>query len=274
MNRKYKTKPYLNDIDLKYNEYNIIDTNLNNDIYNNIQKEYFKLNDSILIDKDPDIKYDINIDNIKKMIDTDNNNLIIKNSNCEINSFNNTNYINKTDNCQNNTNNVDCDNFKNGLDYNKKISTYFILGQLSINAVVSKYMIHDQKGLSKEQIACNLQFLATNVLDKIKIKYPTMFVTSGFRRGYGSSQHYLGMAADIQFKNYSNKDYINIANWIKNNINYDQLLLEYKNRYTKKAWIHISYNSNNNRNIELTLFNNKTYHHTLINLSGKYGIPV
>jgi hypothetical protein len=105
-----------------------------------------------------------------------------------------------------------------------------------------------------------------------------MIVTSGFRRGHGRSQHYKGQAADLQFTTKTNKDYYGIAEWIKNNLPHDQLLLEYKSYSTKKAWIHVSYNKSTNRNTQLTIYkpsvsSDKTYV-GLINMAGTNGIPV
>jgi len=271
--RKYPTKPYLNDVNLKYNEENIVNTQLGNVIVNNITTELYKINDTLVNDSDPENPFLINSSDIKNLLDVENNIEITKNCNNDINEFNNTKYVDDT-NCKTDVIESNCDDFKNGINYDKKISNYFTLGQLSSNAVVSKYYIRNQKGLTKEQIACNLKILAENVLDKIKIKYSNMYVTSGFRCGYGGSQHYKGQAVDMQFQNLKNKDYIKIADWIKNNVDYDQLLLEYKSFGSKKAWIHISYNNNSNRNMDMTLFNNRTYKHNLIDMAGNYGIPV
>ena len=103
-----------------------------------------------------------------------------------------------------------------------------------------------------------------------------MIVTSGFRQGNGTSQHYKGEAVDIQFSRKNNKKYKEICDWIKNNVSYDKLLLEYKNNRSKKAWIHISYKEKTNRNAELTLFNDSSKSpggYGLIDLSGSNGIP-
>jgi len=272
--RKYPTKPYLNDVDLKYNEENIINTPIGNSITDSITTELYKINDTLIDDADPENPFLINPSDIKNLLDLENSSEITKNCNNDVNEYNNAKYVDDT-NCKNDIIESNCDDFKNEINYNKKISKYFTLGQLSSNAIVSKFYIKSQKGLSKEQIACNLKFLAENVLDNIKYKFPNMFVTSGFRRGYGGSQHYKGQAADIQFQNFKNKDYIKVADWIKNNIKYDQLLLEYKSFGSKKAWIHISYNKSLNRNMDMTLFNNRTYNKSnLVDISGNFGIPV
>ena len=151
---------------------------------------------------------------------------------------------------------------------NTQISKYFTIGMLSTAAVVSHYKIISQLGLKIPEIACNLKKLSENCLDPIKTKYPNMKVTSAFRTGSGASQHFRGQAADMQFTGISKGDYFTVAQWIKDNIIFDQLLLEYKTTGTGLPWIHISFNSNGNRQQVLTLMNNKTAGQGLLKLQG------
>jgi len=151
-----------------------------------------------------------------------------------------------------------CDMFKsNDIPDTAQISKYFTIGMLSSKAAVSHDKITEQHSLTKPQIACNLKNLAEKCLDKIKAKYPNMFVTSGFRQGSGASQHQRGMAADMQFTGSSKGDYYEIASWIKSNVSFDQLLLEYKTTGTGNPWIHISFNQDGNRGQVLTYMNHK-----------------
>ena len=140
-----------------------------------------------------------------------------------------------------------------------QVSKYFNLAMLSSKAAVSKYKIVNNNGLTDAQIACNLKCLAENSLDKIKAQYPNAFVTSGFRSGSGTSQHTLGQAADLQFTGASKSDYYAIAQWIRDNVPFDQLLLEYKTTETKQPWIHISFVSGGNRNQVMTFMNHRKY---------------
>lgn len=111
---------------------------------------------------------------------------------------------------------------------------------------------HPGCGLSKSQILDNLRGLCVNVLDPIKEKYPSMMMTSCLRfdvpaGGAAKSQHLTGCAVDMQFGSDLSRLY-DIALWIRDNVAYDQLLLEY---YTSKGkttgWIHCSFNPNGNR---------------------------
>lgn len=124
-------------------------------------------------------------------------------------------------------------------------------------------------GLSVEEIVCNLKLLAVNCIQPIKSKYPNAFITNTWREPSGNptSQHPKGMAADIQFRGIPKSEYYIIAQWIKDSVSYDQLLLEYKTTGSGIPWIHISFDKNNSRKQVLTLLNNSTYGQGLIQLA-------
>ena len=115
--------------------------------------------------------------------------------------------------------------------------------------------------LSLEEICCNLKLLAVNCLEPIKAQYRDLIITNTWRPpgSNSKSQHPKGQAADMQFRSAKKSDYFQIAQWIKENIQFDQLLLEYKTTGTGLPWIHISFSKTNNRNQILTLLNNVTY---------------
>ncbi len=159
-------------------------------------------------------------------------------------------------------------NNKESIPDTTQISKYFTIGMLSSNAIVSHYKLIAQHNLQIPEIACNLKNLAENCLDLIKAKYPNMKVTSAFRHGKSTSQHELGMAADMQFDSVSKGDYYDIASWIKTNVVFDQLLLEYKTTGTKNPWIHISFNATGNRRQVKTFMNDKKFADGLQKLEG------
>ena len=124
------------------------------------------------------------------------------------------------------------------------------------------HAICGQQGLSASQMAQNLQLVAINILEPIRKVYPDVFITSAFRPGNGKSQHQRGQAVDMQFRNGSSpKRCYEIAQWIKNNVAFDQLILEYSG--PSRCWIHCSYNGAGNRPAS-----NKTKVMTMI--GGKY----
>jgi len=78
-------------------------------------------------------------------------------------------------------------------------------------------------------------------------------VSSGYRSpelcvAIGSStksQHAKGEAADFEIFGVSNKE---LADWIDENLDYDQLILEYwKESDPNSGWIHCSFNTQGNR---------------------------
>ena len=114
----------------------------------------------------------------------------------------------------------------------------------------------------------NLRDLCMNVLQPIRSNFDKpVLISSGFRTpelciAIGSSidsQHAEGKAADIEIPGVDNKE---LATWIKNNLEYDQLILEfYKDGEPDSGWIHVSWNGSDNRKQNLRAYkdeNNKT----------------
>lgn len=157
--------------------------------------------------------------------------------------------------------NYDADGrFIGGINYRLQLSPNFQLKDVSSAAVVTKNrIVHNQHGNTEQQIIDNLSVLANNVLEPIKAQYPNMFVTSAWRRGNGRSQHERGNAADMQFSGAAKSDYIDFANWIRENVPHDQLILEFKNTGTGLPWIHISCKESGNRNMIFTMWNHRRY---------------
>lgn len=153
----------------------------------------------------------------------------------------------------------DCSQFADITDIpdSTQITPNYTIGMLSSKAAASKYKIREQHGLKLNEIACNLKQVALNCLEPILNQYPNMIVTSGFRTGSSSSQHERGQAIDIQFTGVGNSDYYEIAVWIRDNIPFDQLLLEYKTIESGRAWIHISYVKDSLRKAVYTYMNHK-----------------
>lgn len=106
-----------------------------------------------------------------------------------------------------------------------------------------------QMGLNPDDIVCNLGNLCYNVWEPLKARYPNAIITNNLRTGdkIGAGPHGTGQAMDIQFTrsgggSISPADYFAIAQWMKDNISYDQLILEYATTGGGglKAWIHCS----------------------------------
>lgn len=95
-----------------------------------------------------------------------------------------------------------------------------------------------QKGFTIPEILNNLSNLAKNTWEPLLAKFPNAIITNTFRQGANQAQHGDGCAMDIQFKGIAPQDYFENAKWIRDNIPFDQLLLEKANR---APWIHISF---------------------------------
>ena len=120
---------------------------------------------------------------------------------------------------------------------------------------------------TEQYIIDNLITTVTNVLQPIRDYYGVaMSPNSGFRclllnralRSKDTSQHVLGQAVDIEVPGVGNYD---LAEWIMNNLEFDQLLLEfYYPGNPTSGWVHISYVSpEQNRNQVLTINRNGVF---------------
>lgn len=150
-----------------------------------------------------------------------------------------------------------------------KLSPNFTVGKLQINGIKK---IVSQQGLTIPQIVGNMRNLALNVLEPIHKLYPGFTISSCFRQvgnppwGSKTSQHFLGEAVDIQF---GVGQVYDIAVALKNQIPFDQMILEYttQNGKINKGWIHISFKPKGNRNHIMTF---RDHTHTAINGNGKF----
>ena len=119
----------------------------------------------------------------------------------------------------------------------------------------------------------NLKKLCENVLQPVRDHFEQVVsVSSGYRSpelcaAIGSkitSQHARGEAADFEIFGVSNKE---LADYIHENLDYDQLILEYwKESDPNSGWVHCSYSEGNNRNQYLKAYkdeNNKTCYATM-----------
>lgn len=144
------------------------------------------------------------------------------------------------------------------LPENFQLSPNFTLGSLSTKAAFPHDIVA-QKGFSYGDIVFNLQGVALNILEPAFSMFPNLIITSGFRplspRSSPTSDHLVGKAVDLQFKGVNKSEYFEIAEILATNLNYDKLLLEYKDDGTGNPWIHFSFDVNRQRKIILT-YNN------------------
>jgi hypothetical protein len=105
----------------------------------------------------------------------------------------------------------------------------------------------------------NMQLLAARVLQPVRDHFTRgVKVNSGFRHpdvnaavgGSRTSDHTRGMAADIEIPGVPNHE---LAEWIKSNLSYTQLILEFYTRgVPDSGWVHVSYDPANLKKQDLT----------------------
>jgi D-alanyl-D-alanine dipeptidase len=102
------------------------------------------------------------------------------------------------------------------------------------------------------------KLLFGNVVQPVRDNFGVTVINSGYRGpklneavgGSSRSQHCKGEAVDIECPGTANYD---VANWIKENLEFDQLILEfYTPGIPDSGWVHVSYKAEGNRKSVLT----------------------
>ena len=142
-----------------------------------------------------------------------------------------------------------------------KLSDNFSLLELTKSQTAERKGIDNTPSPEHQE---NLKLLCTHILQPIRDHFERVVsVSSGYRSealctAIGSkttSQHAKGQAADFEIYGLSNQE---LANYIKENLDYDQLILEYWTPESpNNGWIHCSYNSEGNRKEYLRAYKNE-----------------
>ena len=142
-----------------------------------------------------------------------------------------------------------------------KLSKNFTLSEITHSNTAKRLGIYN--GPNKEHLR-NIQVLINSLIQPMRSALGPIRVSSGYRNpqlnsaigGSSRSQHCKGQALDLQFWKKGKMCNKEIYDWvIKSNVEFDQMINEFD-----FAWIHISYNENNNRKQILEAYkeNNKT----------------
>jgi len=133
-----------------------------------------------------------------------------------------------------------------------QITKHFTLEELTRSDTAVRFGIDNEPGSEETE---NLVRVCDMILEPVRHRYDTPILpSSGYRclelnRRIGSSdksQHTKGQAVDFEVKGVPNME---VASWIMDNLDYDQLILEfYKEGQPNSGWIHCSYVGNENRN--------------------------
>ena len=130
-----------------------------------------------------------------------------------------------------------------------RLSAHFDLAEFTRSESAKRH------GVSNEPTAehqANLKVLCEKVLEPIRMfNEGPLNISSGYRSknlnhfigGSLSSQHCEGKAADVDMDGMSGKTNKEIFEYIKNNLEFDQLINEFN-----YSWVHVSYNAGKNRN--------------------------
>ena len=142
-----------------------------------------------------------------------------------------------------------------------KLTANFSLDELIKSQVAERKGINNNP--SPMQIE-NLKALAVNILQPIRSQFDKpLIISSGFRCAQlcieiGSSVHSehcadnKSAAADFEIPGVDNKE---LAEWIKSNLEYNQLILEfYRDGEPSSGWVHCSYSTDLNKKQSLIAY--------------------
>lgn len=142
-----------------------------------------------------------------------------------------------------------------------QLTKHFFLHEFTRSSTASRLNINNTPNQYHIE---NLKDLCSFVLEKVREHFKSpIIITSGFRceelnkaiGGSPTSQHLSGEAADFTIKNL---DLYEVACFIRDNLVFDQLILE--NYNTQNGWIHVSFTSRRkNRKSCLTFKNGRYY---------------
>jgi len=145
-----------------------------------------------------------------------------------------------------------------------QLSKHFTLEEMEKSQTATRRNIKNKAGSGEIK---NLGDLCYEVLEPVRAKFDKpVTITSGYRspelsEAIGSkatSQHCSGEAVDFEIAGISN---LQVALWIQNNVDFDQLILEFwkeEDKDPNSGWIHVSYKDGSNRKQVLT-FDGKSY---------------
>jgi zinc D-Ala-D-Ala carboxypeptidase len=132
----------------------------------------------------------------------------------------------------------------------------FTLAEMTKSETALRYDMDNTPG---EKEIGNLKVLCEKVLQPVRDHFGKgVKVNSGFRHpdvnakvgGSRTSDHTRGQAADIEIPGVPNAE---LAEWIKNNLEYRQLILEfYTPGVPDSGWVHVSYVAEDNKKEVLT----------------------
>ena len=144
-----------------------------------------------------------------------------------------------------------------------QLSKHFSLEEMTRSMVAARKGIDNTPGAGEIK---SLGDLCYEVLEPLRAHFSKpVTITSGYRsealcEAIGSkktSQHAKGQAVDFEIGGVPN---IKIAYWLQNNVDFDQLIMEYFDPEDPAGgWVHISYHESDSNRKQVLTFDGKKY---------------
>jgi len=131
------------------------------------------------------------------------------------------------------------------LDLNEFLTPHFTVREMLHSATCDRIGMINRLD-EPELIVGRLRTLCEKVLEPLRQQFGPITIISGYRSdclnyvvgGVPNSQHCEGEAADIMTK--TEKTARQYFNWIRDNLEFDQLIIE-RSKKTGNFWLHVSY---------------------------------
>ena len=136
-----------------------------------------------------------------------------------------------------------------------RLTKHFTLDEMTASQTASRLGIDNTPNEDQTE---NLRDVCSFILERCRANFgKSITPSSGFRgpelnkavNGSKNSQHCKGEAVDFKIAGIPN---LELAEWIKDNCEFDQLILEYPTSDPFAGWVHASINRHNNRSMTLT----------------------
>ena len=143
-----------------------------------------------------------------------------------------------------------------------QISKNFQLIEFTKSMTATRFGI---KNIPNKEEVINIEDLCYEILEPCRAFFQKpITISSGFRSltlnqklgSANNSQHVLGKAVDFEIKGVSN---MVVACWLRDNVNFDQLILEFYTGEPNSGWIHISFDAKDTNRKEVLTFDGKNY---------------
>lgn len=141
-----------------------------------------------------------------------------------------------------------------------KLTKNFTLEEMCYSVTANNMKIKNYT--TDNNIVSKLKLLCEHILQPVRDYYgKPVIINSGYRcpslnnavKGAKNSQHLTGEACDFEIMGISNYE---LANWVKDNLDFDQLILEFCDNLKNdinSGWVHCSYKAYGNRHQTLTI---------------------